>query len=158
MPAYPSALSGAFNTTGQWSNQARDVQISQLDLSGSFKRQPLIAKGRLDATFDPKGISPLPTRMNATNFVLDLAGNRITANGGTTTVKGAPIGNFNIQVDARNLVQLSPQLSGRIFGTVDLVGNTKTPDAQVNLIVEQLKAPTFSIKNATLIGRIPQLG
>ncbi len=158
LPAYPSALSGAFNTNGQWNNAIRYVQVTQLDLSGSLKKQPLIAKGTLDATFDPKSISPLPSRMNATNFILDWAGNRITANGGTTTVKGAPVGNFNIQVDAKNLSQIHPDFNGRIFGTVDLAGNAQTPDAQVNLAIEKFRSPTMSIKSATLIGRIPQLG
>jgi translocation and assembly module TamB len=159
LPAYPSALSGGFNTTGQWSSTVRFVQVTQLDLSGSLKKQPLIAKGTLDATFDPKGVSPLPTRMNATNFILDWAGNRITANGGTTTNgKGVPTGNFNIQVDAKNLSQIHSDLSGRIFGTIDLAGNAQAPDAQVNLSIEKFKTPTMSIKNATLIGRIPQLG
>lgn len=159
LPAYPSALSGAFNTTGQWSKTARYVQVTQLDLMGSLKKQPFIAKGTLDATFDPKSVSPLPTRMNATNFILDWAGNRITANGGTTTnTKGAPVGNFNIQVDAKNLTQIHPDFSGRVFGTVDLSGNAQTPDAQVNLAIEKFKSPTMSIKSGTLIGRIPQMG
>lgn len=159
LPAYPSTLSGAFNTTGQWSNTVRNVQVTQLDLTGFLKKQPLIAKGTLEATFDPKSISPLPSKMNATNFILDWVGNRITANGGTTTNgKGAPIGNFNIQVDAKNLSQIHPDFSGRIVGTVDLSGNAQTPDAQMNLTIEKFKSPTMSIKNATLVGRIPQLG
>lgn len=159
VPAYPSALSGAFNTTGQWSNTDRSIAITQLDLSGSLKKQPLIAKGTLNATFDPKSISPLPTRMNATNFILDWAGNRLTANGGTATSgKGAPMGNFNIQVDAKNLSQIHSDFNGRIFGTVDLTGNTQTPDIQVNLAIEKFRSPTLGIKSATLIGRIPQLG
>ncbi|MBC7752445.1 MAG: translocation/assembly module TamB domain-containing protein [Candidatus Saccharibacteria bacterium] len=158
LPKYPSVLSGGFNTTGQWSTTARYVQVTQLDLSGTLKKQPLIAKGTLDASFDPKSISPLPSRMNATNFILDWAGNRITANGGTTTVKGAPRGNFNILVDAKNLSQINSDFSGRIFGTIDLVGNAQTPDAKVNLAIEKFKSPTLSMKNATLVGQIPQLG
>ncbi|GAC1605859.1 MAG: translocation/assembly module TamB domain-containing protein [Aquirhabdus sp.] len=159
VPEYLSALSGAFNTTGQWSDTTRYVQVTQLDLTGSLKKQHLIAKVTLDAAFDAKSASTLTRRMNATNFILDWAGNRITANGGTTTNgKGTPIGNFNIQVDAKNLSQIHPDFSGRIFGTVDLSGNAQTPDAQVNLVIEKFKSPTMSIKNATLVGRIPQMG
>ncbi len=57
VPTYPSALSGAFNTTGQWDANIRNVQISQLDLSGSLKKQPLLAKGALSAIFNTKSLS-----------------------------------------------------------------------------------------------------
>jgi len=97
IPTYPSALSGAFNTTGQWDTLVRNVQISQLDLAGSLKKQPLLAKGSLSAIFNPKAVSPLPERLIANNFMVDWAGNRVTANGGASASgTGAPVGNFLI--------------------------------------------------------------
>ncbi|AXI02695.1 translocation/assembly module TamB domain-containing protein [Aquirhabdus parva] len=159
VPTYPSALSGAFNTTGQWDALVRNVQISQLDLAGSLKKQPLLAKGSLSAIFNPKAVSPLPERLIANNFMVDWAGNRVTANGGASASgTGAPVGNFLMNIDARNLGQISPNLNGRVYGTVSLSGQSQSPDAHINLSVEQLKMPELTIKNATLIGDIPQLG
>ncbi len=159
LPSYQSSLTGAFNTNGQWSQTARHVQVTQLDLTGLLKKQPLLAKGTLDAVFNPKSISPLPDKLTATNFLLDWAGNRLTANGGVSTnPQGAPVGSFNIQIDAKNLGQIHPDMSGRVFGVVDLSGKAQAPDTQVNLNVENFKYSTFAIKSANLVGRIPQLG
>jgi translocation and assembly module TamB len=159
LPSYPSVLTGAFNTNGQWSATLRHIQVAELDVSGLLKNKPLLAKGTLDAVFDPKSITPFPEKLKATNFLLDWAGNRLSANGGTSTnAHGVPVGSFNIQIDAKNLGQIRPDMSGRIFGTLDLSGNTQSPDTLVNINVENFKYSTLVIKNASLIGRIPQLG
>jgi translocation and assembly module TamB len=159
LPAYPSALSGAFNTAGEWDAAQHTIQISQLDLSGTLKGQALVAKGTLDAVFNPKSISLLPEHLTANNLLLDWAGNRVTANGGAAkTATGAPVGNININVDVKNLTVFSAGISGRIYGTIDLSGQDQAPDAHINLLVEQLKSPSLMIKNASLIGTVPQLG
>lgn len=159
LPSYPSSLTGSWNTNGQWNSVVRHVQIAQLDLSGLLKKQPLLAKGTLDAVFNPKSMSPFPDKLTATNFLLDWAGNRLSANGGTTTnPQGVPIGSFNIQIDAKNLAQIHSDMSGRIFGTVDLSGKAQSPDTQVNLNVDNFRYSTFAMKSASLIGKIPQLG
>lgn len=159
LPSYQSSLTGAFNTNGQWNQTTRHVQVTQLDLSGLLKKQPLLAKGTLDAVFNPKSITPFPDKLTATNFLLDWAGNRLTANGGVlTNAQGTPVGSFNIQIDAKNLGQIRPDMSGRVFGTVDLSGKAQSPDTLVNLNIDNLKYSTFAIKSASLVGRIPQLG
>jgi translocation and assembly module TamB len=97
--------------------------------------------------------------LKATNFLLDWAGNRLSANGGTSTnAHGVPVGSFNIQIDAKNLGQIRPDMSGRIYGTVDLSGKAQSPDTQVNMNIENFRYSTLVIKRASLIGRIPQLG
>jgi translocation and assembly module TamB len=158
-PSYASSLTGAFNTTGQWNATTRHIQVSELDVSGLLKNKPLLAKGTLDAIFDPKSVTPLPEKLKATNFLLDWAGNRLTANGSSSTnANGVPVGSFNIQIDAKNLGQIRPDMSGRIYGTVDLSGKAQTPDMLVNINVENFRFATLSVKRAILVGRIPQLG
>ncbi len=159
LPSYPSDLTGSLNTRGQWSGSDRQVYIDQLDLSGSLKNQLLRAKGSLQASFNPKSLSPVPDKLIANHFILDWAGNRLTANGGTTmNAQGIPVGILNMQIDARNLGQIHPDMSGRILGTVDLSGQALSPDAQVNINIDNFKYSALAIKKASLIGRIPQLG
>lgn len=159
LPSYPSLISGAFNTAGEWDANAHNVQIAQLDLSGSLKGQALLAKGTLDAVFNPKSISLIPDHVSANNLLLDWAGNRVTANGGAVkTATGAPVGNFSLNIDARNLAIFNPTITGHIYGTVDLMGQSQSPDARINLNVDQLKSSSLVIKNASLVGNIPQLG
>lgn len=149
---YAGWVSGNFNTTGHWQAKRKDIQLNNLNLDGVIKNQPVIGRGSLFVSLssDQKN-GLLPSRFEAQNLVLSLAGNQLFANGNSSRLV--------LDVNASTLNQLYAGVSGRIIGRITLTGDERQPDALVNLKVDR-----FSFKNqiviqqARLIGRIPQLG
>lgn len=149
---YDGQITGGFNTTGHWQTARRDFQLNNLGLSGVLKGKPVIGQGAVHVEFNANAKEGLwPKRFDAQNLLLSFAGNRIAANGNSQRLA--------IDVDASSLNQLNKDLSGSVVGQLTLTGDERRPDVTANLKVNKLAYGTyFSLQQASLVGRLPQLG
>lgn len=145
-------LTGPVVTQGEWSARRHMVQVDQLNLQGSLREQPLQARGQLQFSLAPgRGLQVVQSgRWQARDFFLAWGGNQLTANGNQNSL--------SLQVDARQLARLHPQLSGAVVGQVQLSGDLSRPDLNVNLNAEGLKFGAVQLGRAHAEGRIRQLG
>ena len=148
-------LTGQLITQGAWDQQARFVKIQQMNLQGDLREQPLFASGQLDVMFDPPARNRLvqswiPKRLFAEQLRLQWAGNQVIANGDQQ--------NMQVAVDAPTLGMIHPKLSGLVKGQATLTGQWDAPDLTADMVVDQLKFDTFTLKQARLTGRVPALG
>ena len=149
---YAGWVSGNFNTTGRWQINRKEIQLTNLNLDGVIKNQPVIGRGSLFVSLsaDQKN-GLLPSRFEAQNLILSFAGNQVFANGNSNRLA--------LDVNAPALNQLYPGITGRIIGRISLTGDKRQPDALINLKVDQFSFKNqITIQQASLIGRIPQLG
>lgn len=149
---YAGLVSGQFATAGHWQDSKRDFQLTDLNLHGSLKNQPVIGQGALHIAFDKDEKNGLlPSEFDAQNLLLSFAGNRVAANGDAK--------HMLLDVNAPALNQLYPGLTGAVLGQVSLTGNEHAPDAAVNVQIKKLGYNNlFTVQQASLTGRIPQLG
>jgi translocation and assembly module TamB len=149
---YTGQISGQFNTTGHWQEKQKDFQLTGLDLKGILKNQPIIGQGALNVEFNTtEKIGLLPKRFEANNLLLAYAGNKITANGDSKKLL--------MDINAPALNQIYKGLTGTILGQVSLTGDESKPDAAVNIKINNLGFNSlFNIQQASLTGRLPQLG
>lgn len=151
---YEGLVSGSFNTTGHWQTNRKDVQLNQLNLSGTLKNQPLIAQGSLNVNFNTgktKTMDLMPSQFQAQNLILAYAGNQLTANGNSRQLF--------LDVNAPALNRIYSGLAGTVLGRITLTGNQRQPDALVNVRINRFAfKQQLSIESARLVGRIPQMG
>lgn len=149
---YAGWVSGNFNTTGHWQANRKDIQLTNLNLDGVIKNQPVIGRGSLFVSLssDQKN-GLLPSRFEAQNLILSFAGNQVFANGNSNRLA--------LDVNAPALNQLYAGITGRIIGRITLSGDERQPDALINLKVDRFSFKNqITIQQASLIGRIPQMG
>ena len=148
-------VSGSFYTAGHWQDHRKDIQLSNLNLDGVIKNQPVIGRGSLSVslnnTLNNNKAGLLPSKFEAQNLLLVFAGNQITANGNSNRLA--------LDVNAPALNQIYSGITGKVAGRITLTGSQQQPDALINLKVSQFAFnQQISIQQATLVGRIPQLG
>lgn len=144
-------VSGSFYTAGHWQNNRKDIQLINLNLDGVIKNQPIIGRGSLNISLNNNKAGLLPSRFDAQNLLLVFAGNQITANGNSSRLA--------IDVNAPALNQIYSGITGKVAGRITLTGSQQQPDALINLKINQFAFnQQISIQQATLIGRVPQLG
>lgn len=149
---YAGWVSGNFNTTGHWQTNRKDLQLTNLNLNGMIKNQPVIGRGSLQLTLPANTKAGfMPTRFEAQNLLLSFAGNQVFANGNSNRLV--------LDVNAPALNQLYSGITGKVIGKVMLTGDERQPDASINLRIDRFAFKNqLTIQQANLIGRIPQMG
>lgn len=151
-PEWAGRLSGRVDTAGHWQAKRKDVQIRQLNLQGTLRGQPLQTSGQLDLAFIPNPSKPadfVPQRFVANQLRLAWAGNQLTANGNTERL--------TVDVNAEKLGLIHPELAGRISGGLNLSGQQRAPDIDVNLRADGIKFGDNRLDQAVITGKIVQL-
>lgn len=144
-------LSGQINTQGQWQAQRKAIQISQLDVQGTLRQQPIQASGQLDLVFQSNPVKPIdfmPQRFNANQLRLVWAGNQLIANGNTERL--------SVDIQAEKLALIHPDLAGRVSGNLSLSGQQLAPNVAVNLRVDGLRFAEHRLDQALLTGNLIQ--
>lgn len=171
VPSLPSRLTGRLNTDGYWREGGQYIHISDMDITGRLKNQPLNAKGQLTAKLNlPKDLNALKTtlqtsdqnqqvsqlrrvveQLQANNLAITWGNNRITATGNQDQLVTS--------VDITTLNQLIPQLKGTVKGGLILTQANKQalPDIVVDLVARDLSMPNFVALDATIKGKIINL-
>ncbi len=145
-------LTGPVVTRGAWSSRQRNIQIDQMNVQGTLRNQPLLARGRLHlALGQGQGLAVVQNgRWQAQDVLIDWGGNRLTANGTQQAMA--------LRVDASQLSRLHPRLSGNVTGALNISGALQSPDVQVNLDATGLKLGGLQVGRAHVQGLIRRLG
>lgn len=172
----PSSITGSVVSDGYWHDDTQQINISQMNLTGKLKNQPLVATGKLYAILHlPKDLSTLGKlfsspneqgteqttlqnrlnnaqrlieQMNADNLKIMWGNNQITANGNQNQLVAS--------VNVSTLNQIIPQLQGTVKGGLSLSQDTqqKLPNVYVDLIGYDVRMPNFAVLNAKLNGKL----
>ncbi|MFB2578852.1 MULTISPECIES: translocation/assembly module TamB domain-containing protein [unclassified Acinetobacter] len=141
-------LTGIINTTGQWSDNRKQVNISQLNLRGQLLNKPLLAQGQLNIQLAKNSQGQLiPQQFQANNLVVSYANNVVQAVGNAQLLK--------LNISANRLAELYPGLSGDVKGVIAV---TTQPNltASANLIGSKFAfQDKFSVDNLRVLGRLP---
>lgn len=171
VPSLPSQITGRIVTDGYWRNTGQYIHISDMNLSGTLKNQPLTATGQLTAKLNvPQDIDALRRAfangnqdqkmaqvrrvvesVNANNVLVQWGKNRITATGNQNQLVTS--------VDISTLNQLIPQLRGTVKGGVILTqnGNQPFPNMVVDLVGRDIRLPNLVANDVTVKGNIVNL-
>ncbi|MDR9778137.1 hypothetical protein RJJ65_37000, partial [Rhizobium hidalgonense] len=107
-------VSGSFHTAGHWQDHRKDIQLSNLNLDGVIKNQPVIGRGSLSVslnnTLNNNKAGLLPSKFEAQNLLLVFAGNQITANGNSNRLA--------LDVNAPALNQIYSGITGKVAGRI----------------------------------------
>lgn len=164
----PSQITGDIITDGYWHDDSQLINISQMNLTGKLKNQPLTATGKLNAKLHlPKDLSTLGQlfsqgsdqakidnarrlieHITADNLKVQWGNNKIIANGNQNQLVAS--------VDISTLNQIIPQLQGNIKGGIVLsqANQQPLPDMIVDLVGHDIHMPNFVIMDAKLHGRL----
>jgi len=155
-PAIKAKLNGDFHSTGQFSAEKWQVALDQLNLNGHWQNNPLKLSGKVKGHSEtpahskdkkdnksPYGIWQLEQLRlnNGTNSLL--VNGRIDQ---TVAVKA--------EINAVDLSQSLPQLTGRLIAKLQLSGKTTSPKIKVTLQANNIsaKAQQLHIENFSVNG------
>lgn len=171
MPDMPSSITGNVVTNGQWQTNSQSISITQMNLTGTLRDQPLNATGTLDAQLrlpsdlqayvaqlqgqNPESqyqqVNALVERLDANNLVVSWGDNYITANGNAS--------NLQANVNITSLDQLSPTLSGEVSGGATLIQpvGQALPTIYVDLVGERISLPNMLLMQGRIKGKVVNL-
>lgn len=141
-------LTGQLETTGQWSEQQKNIHVQKLNMRGKVLGKPLLAQGEVNIhlTQDQQN-KIIPKQFHANNFLLSYANNVVQANGNAQQLL--------LNVSANKLSEVHQDLTGHIKGVVAL-STQPNLTASANLIGENVAfQDQLKIENLRLYGRLP---
>lgn len=157
LPAYSGNLSGSFRTDGIWSDDAQRIHIERMDVTGSLKGKPLVARGALHVDLSlPKTLSAQQLNRAVRSFSADdlrvqWANNTLTAAGNQNKVL--------LDVDVSSLHRLYPAIAGTLQGKVAVSGLKKSqPTAELDLTAADFRVGTMGIAKGKITGTLMDFG
>lgn len=155
-------ISGEIKTHGEWSEQKKQIDIQQFNLTGTLNKQPIRGSGQvsIDVNELEKGLKRQPFQAN--QLYLSYANNQLQVTGNQNGLV--------MKVDAGALSAVHPSLRGRIYGELALQrqpqpsANPETVAVQrrnrlqlnSNLAIDQLAFDkVFSVQKLRLQGELP---
>lgn len=140
-------ISGIVKTQGEWSKQRKQIDVQQLNLTGTLNKQPVRAVGQLSFDVNQLNKGLKGQQFQANQLHLSYANNQLQ-------VTGNPTG-LLMKIDANHLSSLYPELKGRIYGELSLLKQQRL-QLNSNLAVEDLAfADVFHLKKLRLQGELP---
>ena len=125
LPEWPAIANAEIKYDGSFLDSRLENNIDVISLEGTFRDQKLSAKGQIT---DRQGL------IRAENFNVKLGDNTIFATGAVTE----PL-SLEVDVDAKNLTQLLPELAGKIKGSAVVKGDYKAPQIESKLTANNLR-------------------
>ncbi|OOF69883.1 translocation/assembly module TamB domain-containing protein [Rodentibacter caecimuris] len=142
LPTIPATLSGKFISNGLVGAKDWQVDIPQLELTGTLSHRPVALKGQLRANSQ--------TLLNIPDLVLRYGENHLSAQGVLSDEKA----DLALTVNAPNLYGLLPDLSGSVIGNVKVSGKLDTPNIDTDLVVTRFNLQNIKLNNVILKGNI----
>ena len=136
VPDWPISADATIKYSGSIIDTRLENNIDIVTLEGDFRGQKLIASGEIT---DRQGL------IRTENLKVQLGDNQILANGAVTQ----PL-NLKLKIDADNLSQILPELSGNIKGNAVVKGQYKTPEIESSLTANELSYGDFKQGKETL--------
>lgn len=140
-PDYPLVLNGGLNTSGSWIDKDWSVAIRDVALVGNIKKAKIDVHGNVSG--DAKGV------WNIHDFDATWGDNVIKINGQMDNKLA-----LNADINAKNLSQILPELSGNVVGKIALQGTLDKPVVDTNLQVNTFRWQTWSVNNAKLMANV----
>lgn len=178
----PSQMTGIIKTNGHWSQDKQVIRLTDLNIDGTLKQQPLSAQGQLEADLRlPKDVSDylqkashqkasdayqkvnaLIRHLTADEFAVRWGDNYLTLDGALSAQNHHDLTTDNrlqAKVNLTNLDQLSPNISGEMTGGVILVqpSSQALPTLFVDLVASGVRLPNMTLAEGSVQGKIVDL-
>ena len=141
---YPGQLSGTVTSSVSAVDQEWEVEAQQLQVSGLLRGFPVALSGQLMVNSEET--------VRAEPLQLDIGSNRLNLNGYIDqdwNLKGV--------IDAPDLTELYPPLSGNLSGDFELTGSRDLPNVAYRLMAEQLAINKLVINGLRSEGELKDL-
>ncbi len=142
-PQFEGNISGEIPLEAQFYPQRTQLSVADLQLSGQWQNYPLDMSGQVDWNSEDG--------LNLPQFLLRSGDNRIEA---VLTLDRQNNLSGNLKVDAPELAQLYPRLSGKINATLDLFGTAEQPGITTQMQLTNGKFNNLSLASAQLQGEL----
>ena len=144
LPDYPGQLSGTVNSSVSAVDQAWNVDVQQLQVSGLLRDFPVKLSGQLKADSEE--------RVRAEQLLLNIGSNRLSLNGFIDQ-------NWNLKgvIEAPELTELYPPIKGDLSGNFELTGSSYLPNVAYRLMAEQLTINKLVINGLRSEGELKDL-
>mgnify|MGYP003630639599 CR=1 FL=1 len=148
LPEWPARVSAKLNSSGQWQGDQYQANVEIVSLRGEFLAKPVQGKGTI----------ALNERGQAFNQIKLLLGDNHVQLDGTLADTSA----LRWQIDARDLQQILPALSGALYSEGSLHGgplssilrptaaNANTPEIKTTLNARELQYQGYTLEAADL--------
>ncbi|MGR5538493.1 translocation/assembly module TamB domain-containing protein [Vibrio campbellii] len=142
-------ISGRVSTSGSLTDQGGwQVSLPELDIDGILRGYPLHVEGQLEAS-DKNGKGE-DIQLNTQGLVLSHGPNQLRAKG---NINKQIL--MDVEVNFPDLAKTVPDLGGNMKGAVALRGSLKEPEANLDLVLNQLSWQKHAtVENITLKGDV----
>ena len=142
LPAVPGVLNGRVSTRFSQQGSQWQLNVPDLNITGTVHGKNLLASGRLDANNDTQPEAALPVNVRVQDLHLSLGQNRVD-------ISGQIARQLSLQatVNAPALATVMPQLRGAVTGNVRLGGNYQQPNVSFSFA-----SPTIEVQDVRASG------
>lgn len=154
VPAFAGNLTGEFDTAGIWQKNKKLVHIKNMNVTGTLKNKPLLAKGALMLNLNMQ--QDIKTAADAQNAIETMQADALRVQWQDNfLVADGNQQKLTVQVNAKTLHQLHPKLTGKAVGTVVLDGVKQSkPSMLVDLTLANIAMKSVSVGSGTLKGHL----
>lgn len=180
-----SHLTGGFSTKGSWGGKIKSFEVKELDLSGDFRGQPVIAQGAISAKIDlPNDLNAYFRRLKSatavpknTNELLNLqkqvqintyqtqrifkmlnADHLTLKMGDSQLLVDGTDKNLSATLNIPDLSQLVFNTRGQIKGGIILVNdNYALPTIYVDLTANEVRTADLIVQKVSVLGKVVNL-
>jgi len=142
VPDWPAEFDAALNYQGGYKNGSIQGKLKLHSLTGVLKNKKITASGELQH---------IDQHLNIQNIIAQLGQNKVKASG-----KASPPFDLNWDINASELSQLLPDLSGKLIATGTLKGTLEQPVLNAKLDAKKIKYQKYSLASANLNAQTKQ--
>lgn len=139
-------LSGNLKTQGVWSDNAKRIQLQDLNMAGYLNNKVVRGKGNLSMALNANQRGFLPQQFEANNLFLAYGQNQVQASGNAQ--------NLRLKVNAPAMYEIYPGLRGRTYGYLNIQAQPRLK-ATANLAVDNFGYSNLSVKKIQIVGELP---
>ena len=142
VPDWPAQLDASLNYQGGYKNGSIQGKLNLKSLSGMLKNKKITASGQLQH---------VDQDLNVQNILAQLGNNKVKASG-----KASPPFNLSWDINASELDQLLPDLSGRLIANGTLKGTLDQPILNAKVDAKKIKYQAYRLGSANLVAQTKQ--
>lgn len=142
VPDWPAQFDASLNYQGGYKHDSLSGTLNLHSLVGHLKNKKITASGQLQH---------LDQDVNVKNILAHLGNNKVQLNG-----KASPPFNMSWDINASELNQLLPQLSGTLIAKGSLKGSLDQPILNANIDAKDIKYQAYQLGSAHLVAQTKQ--
>ncbi len=141
-PDWPAKFDASLNYQGAYKNNHVQGRLNLHSLLGQLKNKKITASGQLQH---------IDQQVDIKNILAQLGNNKVKANG-----KASPPFNLSWDINASELDQLLPDLSGKLIAKGTLTGSLDQPILNAKIDAKKIKYQQYSLGSANLVATTKQ--